>query len=465
MNKESEIRGPKSEVSRRGVFAARFAAIAAALGVSFAAAAQTASPPPPLTLRLAAERALSHAPEIVGARAEAANALAEARTASASFSPQAFATTTPGYSSGLPVEVAGRVPALFGVEIQQTIYNPARRAEALEAQARAQGLEGAAVRSSSATARALVLAYGRNWADRQAVESARRTLEAREAMSRRAAALLREGRRTDLDVERAGLEVARAKQALADREAEFDLDRLELARLIDWNGGAAPAPAEDPLVALPAAFDGDSLAAARAADPELSALARQAESLDRAAFLQRHAWLPTIQAEGQYLRLADYNNFDQYFVKFKTNDVAVGVSVAIPLWTGGRLMHGQAAASAKLEKVRADRRLRDRDLELAVRRAEIQVRHAEGEAQLAARALAAARDALRVAEALGNEGRGEPDDVDARSLELSRAENDRVSADQGLLAARAGLLELRGELPGVLLRPPQAEPRPGAPKS
>ncbi len=454
MNEKFEIRRPKSNVggARGAPRACRLAGIAIGLFGALAARGQT-EPPPALTLRVAAERALSQAPEIVGARAEAADALAGARSASASFSPQAFATATPGYSSGLPVAVAGRVPALFGVEIQQTIYDPARRAEALEAQARAQGLEGAAVRSSSSTAHALVLAYGRNWSDREAVENARQALEAREAMSRRVAALLREGRRTQLDAEQAGLEVARAKQTLADRESEFDLDRLELARLIDWKENAAPVPAEDPLSALPAAFPGDNLAAARAADPELSALGHQADSLDRAAFLQKRAWLPTIQAEGQYLRLANYNNFDQYFVKFRTNDVAVGVSVAIPLWTGGRLMHGQAAASARLDKIRADRHLRERDLELAVRRAELQVRHAEGETQLATRALAAAREALRVAQALANEGRGEPDDVDQRSLALVRAQDDRLQADQGLLAARAALLDLRGDLPGVLLTP------------
>jgi outer membrane protein TolC len=339
--------------------------------------------------------------------------------------------------------------------LHQTIYDPARRAEALEAQARAQALEGAAVRSSATTARALLLSYARNWADRGMVDNARSALEAREVIARRVAALSREGRRTELEVQQADLEVARAKQTLADRESESDLDRLEFAHLIDWKEGAVPEPAEDPLSALPGAFSGDSLAAARAADPELAALARQAESLDRAAFLQKHAWLPTIQGEARYLRLADYNNFDQYFVKFKNDDFAVGVSVVIPLWTGGRLMHGEAAASARLDKVRADRQIRERGLELAVRRAEAELQHAQAQAQLTSRALAVGREALRVAQALANEGRGEPDDVDDRQLELSRAQEDRIRAEQGLLAARAALLELRGELPGALLNKPE----------
>src|SRR6266508_2190690 len=88
--------------------------------------------PAPLTLKRAAELALAHAPETASARAAAAESASRARAAAAGFAPQAFATTTPGYSSGLPVAVAGRVPAVFGVELHQTLYDPARRAEALE---------------------------------------------------------------------------------------------------------------------------------------------------------------------------------------------------------------------------------------------------------------------------------------------------------------------------------------------
>jgi outer membrane protein TolC len=405
--------------------------------------------PRALNLRRAVERALSRAPEVLAARAEAAEAGAAARAEAASFAPQAFATTTPGYSSGLPVAVAGRVPSVFGVEVHKTIYDPARRAELFEARAREAGLEGALARATSATVRALVIAYGRNWADQTLLEDARRTLEAREAIFREVSALAREGRHTDLEAEQAGLDVARAKQALADRESEYELDRLELAHLIDWTSREPPSIAEDPLVDLTEP-SGDSLAAARAADPELAALARQAEALEHAAFLQKRSWLPVVQAEGQYLRLANYNNFDQYFVKFKSNDWAAGVSVVIPLWTSGRLGHAQVAADARLEKIRADQRGRERELELAVRRAEIEAARAQAKLQLGTRALSIAREALRVAQAFANEGRGEADEVDRREIAAAQAQDEQAQAAQALLAARVKLLELRGDLPRAL---------------
>jgi outer membrane protein TolC len=283
------------------------------------------------------------------------------------------------------------------------------------------------------------------------LESARRKLESREARERRVSALRREGRRTDLDVETAGLDVARAQQKLLDQTAAADLDALELKRLIDWPAAVPLVIAEDPLTGLPAAAAGDNLAAARAADPQLRSFDRQLPDLRRAAALQQKSWLPIVEAEAQYLRLVSYNNFDQYFVKFKPNDFAIGVSVAVPLWTGGRLVHATTAARARVEHAEAARRGRERDLEIEVRRAEAELTVAGARHALARRASNVAAEALRVARALAAEGRGEPDDVDVREIAAAEARDDLAQATQGVLAARLKLLELRGELPAALV--------------
>lgn len=429
-------------------------------GLACAAAARSEAPEP-LTLHRAARLALARAPEVAVAGAEADEAASSARRAKAGLDrPLAFATTTPGYSSGLPVAVAGRVPAVAGLEVRQTLYDPARRAEVFELDARVAGARGTLDRTSAETARAIAASYGRVWGGRTLLEDARRRVEAREAVYRRVSALRREGRRTDLDVDHAGLAVARAKQKLLDQQAELDLDRLELSRLVDWPAGTPLVLAEDPLSALPEPGRADALAAARAADPQFSRLAARIDALERSLTLAARAWQPTIEAEAQYLRLARYNNFDQYFVKFKSDDWAVGVSIALPLWTGGRLAEGKAGARARLAHAQAERRLRERDLELAVRRAEAEHDHAGGQLALARRAVAVAREELRVARALADEGRGEPDGIETRDIALADAEDDLSGASQGLLTARVKLLDLRGELSSGLLG---AEPGSGKP--
>jgi outer membrane protein TolC len=75
---------------------------------------------------------------------------------------------------------------------------------------------------------------------------------------------------------------------------------------------------------------------------------------------------------------------------------------------------------------------------------------AKSQSQLAARAVAVAGEALRIERTLANEGRGEPDAVDRAEISAAKAEDDQSQASQGLVAARARLLELRGELPAAL---------------
>ena len=295
------------------------------------------------------------------------------------------------------------------------------------------------------------MSYGRAWAGQKRLADARRRVEAREAISRRVASLKREGRATDLQVESAGLQVARAKQKLLDQQAELDLDRLELERLTGWPPGAPLALSEDPLAGLPESATADHLPAARAFDPEMRALLERVEALEHSAALLLGSWHPVVEAEAQYLRLASFNNFDQYFVKFKENNFTVGVSVVVPLWTWGRFVESRAAARARLAHVEGERRARERDLELAVRRAESESARAAAEAALSRRATGVAREELRVARVLADEGRVEPDEVETREIALAEAEDDEANAGQGLLTARAKLLELTGDLTASLL--------------
>jgi outer membrane protein len=435
-----------------------------ALGGSRPALCET-PPSEPLTLRRAAQLALDHAPEVAAARAEADEAGASARLAAVGFKPQAAVTTTPGYSTGLPVQVAGQVPSIIGFELRKTLYDPWRRARALEVDSAAAAARGSFERTSAATARAAAISYGRVWAGQVRDADARRRVEAREAILRRVSTLRREGRRTDLDVERAGLQVARAKQKLLDHQTELDLDRLELARLIDWPAGEKFALPEDGLAGLPEPPAGDDLAAARAADPELRAHAERIDALEHSVSLAVRSWQPVIEAEAQYLRLASYNNFDQYFVKFKQDNFTVGVSVVLPVWTGGRFDEERAAARARLARAEGERRVRERDLELAVRRAEAESTRASAEAALSRRAVDVAREELRVTRALADEGRGDPDAVENAEIALANAEDDQADAGQRLLAARINLLDLRGELSAALLGAPAGERNPNAVKA
>jgi outer membrane protein len=431
-------------------FSSRLAPLCMALALTGGAPilAQQAAPVDALTLRHAVELALERAPQLAATRAARDEAFAAARISQDALHPSVWASTTPGYSSGLPVSVAGSVPAYGAIEVRQTIYDPWRRNEALQAQATAADFEGAVESGCAGTVRTAATAYAKAWTDERRTEAARRGLAAAEAARDRAVALFGEGRMTGIDVDRAKLAAARAKQKLLNAESDRDLDGLDLKRLIGWPANTPLRLSSESESALAEVDSAENLAAARAADPQLKALGRQIELLGRSAQISSKRW-PVITASAQYQRLPSY--YAKYYNSFNENNFSVGVSLRIPIWAGGLLDDTEAKAKASVSRAEADLRVRESDLEMAVRRAEAGVARSEAESSLARRARGIAEQEVAAAELLLSEGRAEAGELDERRLALADA--DEVAATTSLLALedRLKLLALRGELARTIL--------------
>jgi outer membrane protein TolC len=422
------------------------------LAVALGAQAQVAAPAPePLTLRRAVELALARAPGLAAARAAREEGAASADLAKDAFQPSAYFSTTPGYTYGLPTLVAGQVPALFAVELLQPVYDRTRRSAALQAEASASALDASLVQSCRATMEAAVGAYARSYLDSTRVDAARRRLDAAEAIARRVTALFEEGRRSELEVEQATLEAARARQKLLNAESDRDLGELELKRLIGWPGSAPLRLAGDPDAVVPELAAGENLAAVRAADPELASLEREVALLGRSVHLESTRWSPTVVASASYRRLAKFNNYDDYYLNFTPDSVAVGVSIALPLWTGGRFEDARRQARARFDRAEAELRTREGDLEMAVRRAEAAVARSMAERSLSRRARGIADRTRSAEELLVREGRSELVDLDEREMALADADDEAARANLESLLERVRLLSLRGELGPALL--------------
>ncbi|MCA1582138.1 MAG: TolC family protein [Acidobacteria bacterium] len=418
-----------------------------------AAGAHAQTTPEPLTLPRAVEMALARAPEVAVAQAESDLAGASAGLARSRSGLEAFVATNPGYSSGLPVIVAGQVPSVVNVSVRQPIYDPSLKAGLWTARAAAEERQSALERAQSETARAVILAYGRVVADGTLLAGARRALEAREAMARRASSLAAEGRATPVDSDAAYVEVARAKQRLLDRTLARELDEFELKGLLDWPSGKTLTLAEDALGSMPPPGSGNGETTARAADPETLSLEREIQSLRAAAAARSKRLQPTVQAEAQYLRLAKYNHFDDYFRRFRENDFSVGVSISIPLWSSGRTEGMAAEARARVARAEASLRGRAREVDLAIRRGEADLARAASQEAVARSAEAVARERARIGSALAAEGRGDADGAELADLALIRAREEVANASQAVLAAQVSLLASRGELVSSLVAP------------
>jgi outer membrane protein TolC len=396
-----------------------------------------------LTLAGAIERALERAPLLAVARATAEEDAASERVAADAFHPQVMISATPGYSSGLPVALMGQLPAIVGVEVRQTLYDRRGKSDVLLARAKAATTEANYEDSRNRTAQAVAELYGRCWIDGALLRAADLEREAYQSRARRAEALQKEGRLTDLEVERLRLQEARAHQAFLDRDSDRELDDLELRRAVGW---APERPllleADLPRVERPST---DDLEAARKADPQLRALERSIESLDDFA-KKTGRFLPIVEAEAQYSRLYKTKGYDEFYRAFKADDFAVGLSLVVPVFTGGRLSDAVARTRASLSQLVAERRSRDVDLELRVRRGQDALQRAVAKASLERRAEGVAEEDLRVTLAVTDQGRGDPDDVDQKKIALAqqREESARARAEQ--FAAGVRVLALRREL-------------------
>jgi outer membrane protein TolC len=435
--------------SSRARFALRSLAVAAGLAAAALARAQVApAEPQTLTLRRAAELALERAPQLAATRAARDEGGASARIAADALHPSVWLSTTPGYSTGLPVVVAGSVPAYGALEVRQTIYDPWKKNDALQAEARAADLEGALESGCAETVRAAVTAYARCWTDERRAEAATKGLSATEAALQRTIALFDEGRKTEIDVDRARLQAARARQKVLNAESDRDLDGLDLKRLIGWPASAPLRLSSDTESALAAVSDADNLAVARASDPQLKSLGRQVELLGQSARLSSKRW-PIIEASAQYQRLPSY--YSKYYNSFNENDFSFGISFVIPVWAGGRIDDTEAKAKASVLRAEAERSARESDLEASVRRAEAAVARADAEHGLSRRAQGIAEQDLASAELLAREGRGEAAAVEERRILAADADEDATKTALTVLEDRVHLLALRGELARTVL--------------
>ncbi len=422
--------------------------------VSLGALAQVAPAPEPepLTLRHAVELALDRSPGLAAARASREEGAASMDLArDEAFHPAAYFSTTPGYTYGLPTLVVGQVPSIFAVEVIQPIYDPVRRSSALRAEASASSLNASLALSCRSTMEAAVGAYGRAYLDGVRVEASRRRLEAAEAHANRMKALFDEGRRSELELEDATLQAARARQKLLNAESDRDLGELELKRLIGWPGSAPLRLEGDPDSVVPELNARENLESVRAADPELASLHREVALLGNSVNIESKRWMPTVVASASYRRLAKFNNYDDYYRNFTPDSVAVGVSVIVPIWTGGRFEDGKRQAMARFDRAEADLRTRESDIDMAVRRAEAAVARSMAEKSISRRARGIADRTRSAEELMVREGRSELVDLDQREMELADADEETAQANLASLLERARLLSLRGELGTALL--------------
>src|SRR5271165_87757 len=419
--------------------------VALLLTVSLAFAADN-PPAEPLRFRTAIDLALQHS-GIMGIAAanqlKSQKAYEEVRNHF--FKPEFTVGSGLGYSYGFPLTLEGSAPSVVNFTSQSTFFNLSLRqflkAAKIDWQASSFDVQDkrAEVILDTAVAYAqLVNLAGKlnTLADAQrAAEKARSITEQR----------LAEGVDSQLDLTKSQLAAARIRLRVADAQSQADVLREHLAKLT----GLTPAeiqPDPESMPALPLISQEDNLSVRAVANSPIVKLADQkAEAAAVRAKGEHKATLPFADIATQYAYLARFNNYDQYFLKYSSNNLAAGLNIKFPFYNPVQKAHAaQADADSIVAHKEADL-TRNKVAEETLR------------LQRSLRQLQAARDVAKLewqvsqGDLDGVQARTQTGNANTRDLQMAELEvNDKyaayLDADFEMTRTELQLLRLTGEL-------------------
>ncbi|MEW6706422.1 MAG: TolC family outer membrane protein [Pseudomonadota bacterium] len=420
-----------------------------------------------LDLAQAWQGAQQHAPDAAAARAARAAGAARASQARALWRPSLvieggasyassetaargaqFAAPGFGQSSGVAFDtsVNGGTATRYAVALRQPLYSRERsaRSQALEIAAQAAESEWAQARQ------ALMLHTTEAYFDAALAAERLRLLQRQQQAVDRAAQEARDrfriGDRPVTDVHEAGARAAALQAERLAAETQLQLARNALADLtgLPPDESALPLPGEvriDDLGTLP-----EWLARAARQNPGLKLAEAQLHTAQAQARASGAAFSPTVDVVAQLGRERLSGDGDFGSASSTARNSAIGVQLAVPLYTGGLRSAQHAEGRALVDKAHAELERARQQVAQQTRAAWLDLSVGQGRARALAAALEASRsrlDATRTGLQAG----------DRTTLDLLNAENDAAGAELALLEARIRLLTARlrlGALAGEL---------------
>ena len=314
----------------------------------------------PVPLKRVVELALSHATGAAIAAADQQHAAAGYRELRDNYIPQLSTGAGLGYSYGFPLALEGSAPALFNINTQSALINPALRNFV-----RAARVDSTVASLKSKDERNLiiqdaVLSYAELAKWEQRLPSLQETETATEKIQTAVAERVKEGVDTDLDGTRARLSAARVRLRVAEAQGAADVLREHLSKLTGL-AAAGIQTEPDPLPDFPA-LPQDASTPVHAADtnPGVQAAVEHARAQYLRAQGEHKSLWPSVDFAAQYALLSKFNNYQNYYIPdkpcvtsigtflcptsgFQQNNATVGVSIRFPLFNAAQRMRAQAA--------------------------------------------------------------------------------------------------------------------------
>jgi outer membrane protein len=283
----------------------------------------------PLPFRRAMELALKRGAVSVAA-AEQQRAYAGYQEARNLFLPQLVVGSGLAKTWGFPLSIEGAAPSAFSVNYQSFLVNFAQRQFVKSAK-----LDWMAASANSTDQRnATLLEAALTYIQLDNTASRFRLLQQQQTEAQRLVQIVtdrvRAGVDADIELTRARLQAAHVRLSLAQAAANMDVLRERLAQLTGMPAGSIETVTESIPDIPDVSAQQNLVSAAVAANPAVKAAEDTAAARAAQAKGEHRALLPAFDAVAQYGYFTRYNNYDEYFRKFQTNNATVGVAIRFP---------------------------------------------------------------------------------------------------------------------------------------
>jgi outer membrane protein TolC len=398
-----------------------------------------------LTLKRAIELALQNSKDIQVAKIQASVADHAARITKAQFMPNLYVGSGAGYTYGIPETPGGRAPSIFNVTYTEQLFNEPLRGQAKETQEQSESqkivLEDVRNSVIARTAMAyLELAKVQHSLEllRKEQESAVRILEVTQG---------RQGEGFELPVEVTKAQLTKAQVVQRILQLEERQDELEV--FLRYQLGL---PVEQAIEVTPEELPGE----AEQAGDNLVALAltnnaglQLAESDVRAKEFrlkgEKRGYFPTLELVSVYSVLAKFNNYSEFFRKFRRNNLNAGIEVQVPIFSA-RTKAAIGMAQVNLDAAKAGLTNKKTEVTAEVRQKTRRVRERDAAKEVARLELQLAQQNLSVLQAQFAEGKLNLREVERGRLEENEKWMAYLDANFQKQQAQLELLKTAGQL-------------------
>jgi outer membrane protein TolC len=401
-----------------------------------------------LTLRSAIEMALRNSKDIQVAKLKASLAEHASQVSKSEFMPNLYAGSGAGYTYGIPETPGGRAPSVFNVTYTEEVFNEPLKGQGkeLEEQARSQKIVLEDVKNSVIERTAM--AYLELGKVRHSLELLRAEQESADKILQVTQERQGEGYELPMEVTKAQLTKAQVVQRILQLEGRED----ELEVFLRGQLGLGD---EQAIEVTPEELPGE----AEQAGANLEAMAMQnnvslrlAESDVQAKEFrlkgEQRGYFPTLELVSTYSRLANFNNYLDYFKKFQPNNFNAGVQIQVPLFSA-KTKEAIGLAKINLQTAQAMLASTKTQVSAEVRQKTLHLRERDAAKEVARLELQLAQQNIAVLQEQFNEGKASLRDVEKARLD----ENDKwmafLDANFQRQQAQLDLLNAAGELDKV----------------